>query len=334
MQKAFRARPRRGSSGTLPGLVCAAVLLAGTAAPAPLRAQDSQVLNELRARDSALLNKMQQLEQAVMALTDLNESIQFEQGRELREIRSLVDELRFQLANLQFAVDTALVARAPAVADGEGVAVAEAAEPSGVLGVVRTPVDSEGNPLAEGESVALVAETGDAAPENPEADAPGEAGLVEPAAAVAETEAEDDLAELLAAIQSGVVPADPGAEFQAAENNLRDGFLEQATNGFEAFLASYPEHELAGEAQFLLGEALFGQKRFDDAAAAYNQLVSEHSDHVMVPEAVLRIGMAMARAGRSDQACRVFALGQDRYPDQSARYLRRLVQEAERADCT
>lgn len=327
MQEAFRIRPRRA----LPGLACAAALFAGAVAPAPLQAQDSQVLDELRARDGVILRKMQQVEQAVEALMNLAETIQFEHSRELREIRGLVDELRFQLADLQFASGTAPAAPAAAPAGTGDAVIADGGAASGVLGVVRTPVDAEGSPLPEGESVALTAEAADAIPGLPGPGPIEEAGLAEPA--TAEAEAEDDLADLLAAIQSGVVPTDPGAEFQSAENDLRDGFLEQAANGFEAFLAAYPEHELAGEAQFLLGEALFGQKRFDDAAAAYNQLVAAHSDHVMVPEAVLRIGMAMARAGRGDQACRVFALGQYRYPDQSARYLRRLTQEAERAGC-
>lgn len=269
-------------------------------------------MNELRARDSALLSKMQQLEQAIMALTGLNESMQFEHGRELRELRGLVDELRFQVANLQFSIDSTQDVRAPAADVEGGVETAELAETPHEASVVRAVAEDSG-------------------PEDPESDTIGEVGLAEPATAVAEPA--DDLAELLAAIQSGVAPTDPGAEFRSAENYLRDGFLEQAANGFEAFLVAYPEHELAGEAQFLLGEALFGQKRFDDAAAAYNQLAGAYSDHVMVPEAVLRIGMAMARAGRGDQACRVFALGQSRYPDQSERFLRRLAQEAERANC-
>ena len=70
-------------------------------------------------------------------------------------------------------------------------------------------------------------------------------------------------------------PAEPAADRAQYERVLalfRDGDLEGARRGFTAFIASYPNSDLAPNARYWLGEAYYGAKDFKRAIDAYDKV--------------------------------------------------------------
>ena len=59
------------------------------------------------------------------------------------------------------------------------------------------------------------------------------------------------------------------ASYQAAFNLLKDGQYDRAIAAFQKFLAAYPDSPLADNAQYWLGEALYVNKTYPEALAAF-----------------------------------------------------------------
>ncbi|HPQ97180.1 MAG TPA: tol-pal system protein YbgF, partial [Thiolinea sp.] len=64
----------------------------------------------------------------------------------------------------------------------------------------------------------------------------------------------------------------------------------QAIPAFRAFLNKYPDHELAANAQYWLGEALYAQKDFAAASDEFMQVLKLHKDSPKAPGAALKLG--------------------------------------------
>ncbi len=83
-----------------------------------------------------------------------------------------------------------------------------------------------------------------------------------------------------------VQPAEK-ASFEQALNTFRGGQFANATTQFQAFIAQYPASPYQADAKYWLGNSLFGQQRYHDAAAAFQDLIQSQPDAQRVPEAML-----------------------------------------------
>ena len=59
--------------------------------------------------------------------------------------------------------------------------------------------------------------------------------------------------------------------YKAAFDLLKAGKYPEARAGFEAFLAAHPQHELASNAQYWLGEVSYVERNYDAALAAFRE---------------------------------------------------------------
>ncbi len=90
-------------------------------------------------------------------------------------------------------------------------------------------------------------------------------------------------------------PAEPAADRAQYERVLalfRDGDLEGARRGFTAFIAGYPNSDLAPNARYWLGEAYYGAKDFKRAIDAYDKVELDYPRSEKVPAAILKKGYA------------------------------------------
>lgn len=90
-------------------------------------------------------------------------------------------------------------------------------------------------------------------------------------------------------------PADVAADRGQYERVLalfRDGDLEGARRGFTAFIASYPNSDLAPNARYWLGESYYGVKDFKRAIDAYDKVELDYPRSEKVPAAILKKGYA------------------------------------------
>ncbi|MCL2076688.1 MAG: tol-pal system protein YbgF [Betaproteobacteria bacterium] len=95
--------------------------------------------------------------------------------------------------------------------------------------------------------------------------------------------------------QSGMATtssADPAAENRAYENALnqfRASKYREAAAAFTAFIETYPDSDMAPNAQFWLGNAWYAQNRCKEAMEAQFVLLQEWPDSTRAPDAMLVI---------------------------------------------
>jgi tol-pal system protein YbgF len=130
---------------------------------------------------------------------------------------------------------------------------------------------------------------------------------------------------LLTNLPSAAAPATPaGGEIITAgpkPEKLYAGALalyssrdyQQATARFTEFVADYPDHKLAGNAQYWIGECYYSQKRFAEAADEFSKVEKAYPASHKVPAALLKKGLALAEIKRLPEAQAALQRVVDRY---------------------
>lgn len=85
-------------------------------------------------------------------------------------------------------------------------------------------------------------------------------------------------------------PASDDKAYQAAFALLKDSLYDRAIAAFQKFLASYPDSQLADNAQYWLGEANYVNRSFPEAQAAFQKVVDKYPQSRKRPDALLKIG--------------------------------------------
>ena len=106
-----------------------------------------------------------------------------------------------------------------------------------------------------------------------------------------------------------------------------------AETAFREFVDAHGDDPLAGNAQYWLGETYYVRKMFAEAAAAFATGYESFPDNPKTADNLLKLGMALARIERIDDAC--IALGQFHYqfPKAPANLKSRLLVEEKRIKC-
>lgn len=77
---------------------------------------------------------------------------------------------------------------------------------------------------------------------------------------------------------------------------------QQAAAKFEEFVATYPDHKLAGNAQYWIGECHYSQRRFSEAAEAFDRVEKNFPASPKVPAALLKKGLSLAELKQMPEA--------------------------------
>jgi tol-pal system protein YbgF len=88
-------------------------------------------------------------------------------------------------------------------------------------------------------------------------------------------------------------PADPALEqgsYQAAFDLLMQRRYDEAKQGFQQFLAQYPNGQLAANAQYWLAEASYVSRDFDTALVEFNKVIEGFPASAKVSDALLKTG--------------------------------------------
>jgi tol-pal system protein YbgF len=111
-----------------------------------------------------------------------------------------------------------------------------------------------------------------------------------------------------AAAASGAAgdPAAPGSDdkaaYQAAFALLKDSQYDRAIAAFQKFLVSFPDSQLADNAQYWLGEAYYVNKSFPEAQGAFQRVVDKYPQSRKRPDALLKIGYCQYESKQWDVA--------------------------------
>ena len=101
------------------------------------------------------------------------------------------------------------------------------------------------------------------------------------------------------------------------QSGLRDynaGHYQVAVGEFQDVLHYYPLDDLAGSAQFYLGEISYEQKKYDDAINSYNAVLEGFAGNPKAPAAQLHKGLALLAVNKRDAGVHELRLLVQRHP--------------------
>lgn len=81
-------------------------------------------------------------------------------------------------------------------------------------------------------------------------------------------------------------------EYQNTLGILKAGRYEEAIQGFQIYLISYPESELAANAQYWMAEAYYVLKNYESAVAHFQKVISAYPDSRKISDAYLKLGFS------------------------------------------
>jgi tol-pal system protein YbgF len=106
--------------------------------------------------------------------------------------------------------------------------------------------------------------------------------------------------------------------YQAAFDLLKNSQYDRAIAAFQSFLVSYPNSQLADNAQYWLGEAYYVNKSFPEALVAFQRVVDNYPQSRKLPDATLKIGFCDYELKQFPAARTTLAQVMAKYPDTSA----------------
>ncbi len=107
----------------------------------------------------------------------------------------------------------------------------------------------------------------------------------------------------------------------------------QAERVLRKFIDSNPKHKLLPNAHYWLGRTYFVRNDFEQAAFAFAEGFQRFPKSKKAPANLLNLGMALARLGKTREACTTYSRLLKSYPDTGAAVKRRVRRETARAKC-
>jgi tol-pal system protein YbgF len=145
----------------------------------------------------------------------------------------------------------------------------------------------------------------------------------EPASAAAPAPASD-----------GVLPGGSATEqYNYAFGLMKQANYPDAEAAFKEFVAAHPKDQMAGNAQYWLGETYYARGKYMEAASAFAEGYKRYPKSTKTPDVLLKLGMSLARADQKQNACVALAkLGQE-FPKAAASVRQRAVAEMKNLGC-
>ena len=119
----------------------------------------------------------------------------------------------------------------------------------------------------------------------------------------------------------GELPLPNGSDrenYQAAFELLKEGRYDQSARAFEQLLVTYPDSELADNAQYWLAESYYVSQRFDEALPIFSGVIDNFPQSRKVPDALLKVGYCHHELKRWDDAETTLSRVVADYPETTA----------------
>lgn len=124
-----------------------------------------------------------------------------------------------------------------------------------------------------------------------------------------------------AAAFAAPAPGDPAKErdlYQQAFNDLKEGRYDPAISQFRSFLASYPNGEYSGNAQYWLGEANYVMRRFPEAEQEFRKVLERYPSSGKAGDAGLKLGFTYYELGNWQAASKTLNDVVAKFPNSTA----------------
>jgi tol-pal system protein YbgF len=137
----------------------------------------------------------------------------------------------------------------------------------------------------------------------------------------------------LAANTPGAAGNNVDALYHDAFKMMQDGDYVGAERGFKTFIQRNPQHQLAGNAQYWLGESYYSRGDFQNAMTAFAEGYKSYKTGPKGPDNLLKLGVTLAKLNRKGDACAMFQRFNQDYPRANDLQKRRIEQERQRNGC-
>jgi tol-pal system protein YbgF len=136
-------------------------------------------------------------------------------------------------------------------------------------------------------------------------------------------------------LSPGQLPIPGGSDrdnYQVAFELLKEERYEMAATAFKQFLVTFPDSELADNAQYWLAESYYASDKFEQALADFEVVINNYPRSRKVPDALLKMGYCNYSLRRWDAARVTLSRVQADYPETTAarlagQYLTRMASE-------
>lgn len=95
---------------------------------------------------------------------------------------------------------------------------------------------------------------------------------------------------------------DAANDYRAAVDLVKAGKLDDALAALRAFIARYPRHDYADNAQYWVGEAYYAEKDFARGLVEFRKVIEVYPRGNKVPDALLKVGYCYQALGQGDKA--------------------------------
>ncbi|MFQ5546848.1 MAG: tol-pal system protein YbgF [Woeseia sp.] len=119
----------------------------------------------------------------------------------------------------------------------------------------------------------------------------------------------------------GQLPVPGGSDrdnYQAAFELLKEQRYEPAAMAFQQFLVSYPDSQLADNAQYWLAESYYVTQKYDQALDEFEKVITRYPTSRKVPDALLKVGYCNYELERWNESRKALDRVQADYPDTTA----------------
>jgi tol-pal system protein YbgF len=141
----------------------------------------------------------------------------------------------------------------------------------------------------------------------------------------------------------GSIPADadvvtagglsPQQQYDGAMDLLSRAQYAEAQGAFRAFVAANPTDQLAGPAQFWVGDIAFTQKDYQGSAKAFADVLKRYGKTAKAPEAMLKLGLSLVELGQKKEGCTTLGALKAKYPTAAKPLLDRAAKRSAEAGC-
>ncbi|MCB1505878.1 MAG: tol-pal system protein YbgF [Hyphomicrobiaceae bacterium] len=138
---------------------------------------------------------------------------------------------------------------------------------------------------------------------------------------------------MVAALPPAESNANTRQDYEAAYGYLLRQDYGAAEAGFEDFLRAHPNDQLAGNAQYWLGETHFVRGNYKSAASAFLKGYQTYASGNKAPDSLLKLAMSLDRLGQKDAACSSFTELIGKFPDAPGHVKSKAETEKRRLGC-
>ena len=118
----------------------------------------------------------------------------------------------------------------------------------------------------------------------------------------------------LGTISGNADTSSPAGLYDQAFAYMQKKDYETAQSTFDDFLSQYPDHSLAENAKYWLGETYYAREDYDAASRAFARAFQDHPDGQKAPDVLLKLAMSLKGQDMSEEACLTLTELKKRFP--------------------